>query len=123
MKIRINGNSVRIRLSKPEVELFGDTGYLASQTEFGDATFTYVLERTSGETFSASFQNNTITMSVPQSWAKEWVETNRVGFEGAMPIGNGKSLYLLLEKDFKCLDDSIEGQADNYDNPLAAKHK
>jgi hypothetical protein len=123
MKIRINGNSVRIRLSKPEVEHFGNTGYLASKTEFGHATFTYVLEKTSSETFSASFQNNTITMSLPQTWTKEWIETNRVGFESSMLIGNGKSLYLLLEKDFKCLDDSIEGQADNYDNPLAAQHK
>ena len=30
-----------------------------------------------------------------------------------------KKLYILIEKDFKCLDNTIEDQSDNYPNPLA----
>jgi hypothetical protein len=122
MKIRIKGNSVRIRLTKPEVDLFGENGYIEEQTEFGNTMLSYALKRTDGNLFAASFENNIITMLLPKSMSEEWINTNRVGFEGAMQLGNGKSLYLLLEKDFKCLDESIENQSDNYDNPLAHKH-
>jgi hypothetical protein len=34
-----------------------------------------------------------------------------------MPLGNGQSLKLLLEKDFVCLDHTDEDQSDNYPNP------
>jgi hypothetical protein len=34
---------------------------------------------------------------------------------------NGKELFLLLEKDFVCLDETIEDQSDNYPNPLMDK--
>ena len=40
-----------------------------------------------------------------------------------MDLGDGNELYLLLEKDFQCLDNSIEDQTDNYENPLAAQYK
>jgi hypothetical protein len=30
---------------------------------------------------------------------------------------------LLVEKDFVCLDNTIEDQSDNYPNPLAEFHK
>ena len=44
-----------------------------------------------------------------------------VGLENEMEIAPGKILYLLLEKDFKCLDNTTEDQSDNYPNPLAEK--
>ncbi len=123
MKIRIKGNSLRIRLTKPEVEYFGQNGYLEEKTEFGNNALIYALKNADTQALSASFEGNKITMLLPAEDAKEWVNTNKVGIEGTMPVGNDKSLYLLLEKDFKCLDEAIEDQSDNYDNPLAAQHK
>ena len=32
-------------------------------------------------------------------------------------IGKGKDLFLLIEKDFVCLDHTFEDQSDNYPNP------
>ena len=68
---------------------------------------------------SASFDNNQITVLIPSVIAKDWVATNKVGLEGEIDISNGKKLYILIEKDFKCLDNTIEDQSDNYENPLA----
>ena len=34
-----------------------------------------------------------------------------------MPVSETVSLYLLIEKDFACLDHSSEDQSDNYENP------
>lgn len=123
MKIRINGNSVRLRLSKSEVEHFGKEGRIESSTSFGGSIFHYVLSKTADDKMTANFENNTITVYLPETLATTWVNTEKVGYDANMDIGGGDVLYLLLEKDFKCLDNSIEDQGDNYDNPLAAQFK
>ncbi|MBS1771901.1 MAG: hypothetical protein JST82_03515 [Bacteroidetes bacterium] len=123
MKLRIRGNSVRIRLTKSEVEAFGRDGHVEEETSFINGTLSYVLQRYDGEHMSASVFGNKITMQIPEAQAKEWVETNKVGFEYNQPLPDGNTLYLLLEKDFKCLDENItEDQSDSYDNPLL-QHK
>ena len=38
-----------------------------------------------------------------------------------MNISENKKLYLILEKDYKCLDTVSEDQSDNYENPLSVK--
>lgn len=121
MKIRINGNSVRLRLSRSEVEQFGREGRVAATTGFGNAVFSYVLAKTDDAKMRAELDNNTITMHLPADKAEIWVKTEKIGYDANMDIGGGDVLYLLLEKDFKCLDNSIEDQGDNYDNPLAAQ--
>lgn len=121
MKIRIKGNSIRIRLSRTEVDLLGSEGYLEERTEFGtDTALIYALQRKDGiPALSASFTTNKITMSVPSDMVAEWTTTEKVGYSHNMETGNGKQLFLLLEKDFKCIDSSVdEDQSDNYDNPL-----
>lgn len=121
MKIRIKGNSIRIRLSRTEVSNFGKIGYIEEHTEFGGGVLlTYALSRTTeGTGLTAVCLNNKITMYMPADMAAKWVDTEEVGFSNNMEIGEGKSLFLLLEKDFKCIDSSVpEDQSDNYDNPL-----
>jgi hypothetical protein len=125
MKIRIKANTVRIRLSKSEVERFSKEGYIESVTPFVSGTLTYALEQrpdSFGHELSADFQNGTITMYIPERMAKDWISSDAVGFDTNMALDNGEKLYLLLEKDFKCLDETIEDQSDNYENPLAYKH-
>lgn len=122
MKIRIKGNSVRLRLSKSEVDTFGKQGYIEERTQFGNAVLTYALKSTTHCDMSADFEDNKVTMYLPDTKAKEWVETQKVGFDANMDLGDGNELYLLLEKDFQCLDNSIEDQSDNYENPLAAQY-
>lgn len=62
-------------------------------------------------------------MLMPEAWADEWIATERVGYESNMPLNDVQELYLLLEKDFVCLDNTTEDQSDNYPNPLAEFHK
>ncbi len=56
-------------------------------------------------------------MFVPSALTNGWPQNNVVGFEANMPLDENKSLYLLLEKDFVCLDHTNEDQSDNYENP------
>ena len=118
MKLRIKGNSLRIRLTKTEVSTLAATGYLEEQTRFADSKFVYALQQVfSGNELSAAFDGNKITMFIPAALLKDWPENNLVGFDANMPLGDNRSLYLLLEKDFVCLDDTTEDQSDNYENP------
>lgn len=119
MKIRIKGNSIRYRLTKTEIANFGKNGYLEERTEFiNGAAFYYCLEKRPGiDNLQASFQDNRITVFVPEEITKEWATTEIVGYNNTVPVGEGKELFLLIEKDFVCLDHTFEDQSDNYENP------
>ena len=116
MKLRIKGNSVRYRLNKSEVEALPKTGYLEERTDFGPAALVYALRvRPEGSELSAAFEDNKITLYVPEALIGGWAESQVVGFEAHTALEGAGSLYLLLEKDFKCLDRLTEDQSDNYD--------
>ena len=112
MKIRIKGNSIRYRLSKTDVEQFIKTGGLEETVDFGAQKLVYALKKHCESALSASFEQNTITLYMPEHMAAEWETPDKVGFNG---IHN--KLSILIEKDFQCLDNVAEDQTDNYPNP------
>lgn len=115
MKIRIKGNTIRYRLTKTDVDLFNREHYIAEHTNFGNKQLTYALAAKDQYAINASFTDDTITITVPAFKADELAQTDMVGFDA-----NDGDLYVLIEKDFKCLDNVAEDQSDNYPNPLAA---
>lgn len=119
MKIRIKGNSVRIRIVKTELDNFGKDGFLEEHTEFPNGRLTYRLESKAGiSDLKADIKGSIITVYMPEAMKKEWVGTETVGYRTDMPLGEGNSLFILIEKDFKCLDGEVlEDQSDNFDNP------
>ncbi|MCC8409168.1 hypothetical protein LJ707_09510 [Mucilaginibacter sp. UR6-1] len=112
MKIRIKGNSIRYRLTRSEVERFGHDGYLEEITDFGAAQLIYALRTTAADELWADFKQNKITLFMPLHMRNEWLATDKVGFENRTA-----NFYLLVEKDFQCLDNVEEDQSDNYPNP------
>ncbi|MES2278215.1 MAG: hypothetical protein V4592_19450 [Bacteroidota bacterium] len=114
MKIRIKGNTIRYRLTKPEVERFATDGMVKEETHFNNRVLSYILQKNNADSITAEFINDTITLYMPAQLAAEWASTERVGFEN-----EAGELSLYIEKDFKCLDNVAEDQSDNYPNPLA----
>lgn len=118
MKLRIKGNSIRIRLSRTEVSNLAHKGYIEEFTDFGNNALTYALQSKEGISgLEATFENGKVTMYIPADVLPAWPTNETIGFDNNMPLSNGKQLYLLLEKDFKCIDNSMEDQSDNYKNP------
>src|SRR3954454_20339740 len=107
MKIRIKGNSIRIRLSKSEVVLFAKEGYVEERTELVNSALVYAVKSTASETLSADFVNGNLTLYVPANMLQQWASTDLVGLDHNMPLPNGSHLYLLIEKDFKCIDAAV----------------
>jgi hypothetical protein len=112
MKIRIKDNSIRFRLTQSEVTELGENGIISSFTEFVDRPFIYAVEKTNDQDLSAVFIENKMVMKIPAEMVEELVKTDKVGFNGQ----TGK-VQLLIEKDFVCIDNTIEDQSDNYPNP------
>jgi hypothetical protein len=120
MKIRIKGNSLRLRLTKTEVETFGKTGFYKEETHMLGGKLTYVLEQSDQkDSVYAYWENQTIHLCVPSSLAQAWTTSDEVGFQHIQVLPNGMELFLLVEKDFVCLDNTFEDQSDNYPNPNA----
>jgi len=113
MKIRIKGNSVRFRLTQSEVKQLCEKGSVTEHTHFGETTFTYAVKMADDrETMHATFNAQTITLFLPQTLGRDWYSNDKVGFQHTQD-----QLFLLLEKDFTCLDNTMEDQSDNYPNP------
>lgn len=112
MKIRIKDNSIRFRLTQSEVSELGKNGVVSSFTEFVDRPFIYVIEKTDESELSAAFIENKMVMKMPEAMVEEWISTDIVGFDGQAGL-----VKLLVEKDFVCIDNTMEDQSDNYPNP------
>ena len=118
MKIRIRGNSIRFRLTRPEVETLCTKGSVTESTSFADNQFVYSVELSEYyDQLSAIFADNTITLYLPANISLDWHKNEVVGFENQLVLANGESLHLLVEKDFTCLVDRGEDESDNYRNP------
>lgn len=118
MKIRIKGNTIRYRLTKTEVAALSESGLLEEKTEFINNTLVYAIRQTKNMDLCADFTQNVITLYIPQTILQHWAASEETGIDSCMPLPNGDSLYLLLEKDFKCIDAGVdEDQSDYFENP------
>lgn len=121
MKLRINRNSIRLRLNKTEVEKFANNERITDKLFFGIAPaeiLSFTLEQNSVENIQGTFHDGEITVLVPTKIAEKWVTTDEVGFETEQVLNNGAILRILVEKDFVCLKPrENEDESDNYLHP------
>ncbi len=118
MKLRMQPNSVRLRLNQAEVAQFSKTGYVEETIEFAPGTsLTYVLESSSTIPMpQASYKNGELRVQIPTGPSMEWATGDGVGVSGEQPLSSGGILSILIEKDFQC----VHGEADPkaYPNPM-----
>ena len=68
MKLRIKGDSLRLRLTQGEVRQLGETGSVEDRVRFGaGAALTYRVKRDiASSDMHATFTNNTIKIHLPE---------------------------------------------------------
>ena len=123
MKLRIRGNSIRLRLTMSDIAQFAATGSVEEKVEFGFAksALCYRLNRTEdGDTARANFEDQCLSISIPAADADNWIKSEQVSIDATQPIGDNRVLRILVEKDFACLTARVnEDDSDAFTNPVA----
>jgi hypothetical protein len=121
MKLRLQSNSIRLRLKRAEVANLVKIGSIEEKIVLGagsDHTFSYMLESSSTvQSTQARLTKNGIVVQVPAKRVTEWAMGDDVGIEASAPAGEQR-LQILIEKDFACLNGPPEQNLDTFPNPL-----
>jgi hypothetical protein len=115
MKLRLRGNSLRLRLTRNEVTRLADCGLVEETVTFGtDSGSVLVYRIRSAEAQDARHAAGRIDVTVTASSVREWADGPAEGiyFETAA------QLRVAVEKDFRCLAPREgEDDSDAYEHP------
>jgi hypothetical protein len=116
----MRADTLRLRLTRSEVDLIGEGQSVAETTCFPDGkALSYVL--VPGDQCTASMestdQGQQVRIEVVSADAQAWAGSDQVGFAGDEPLQIGP-LEVLIEKDFTCITPR-EGdeELDTFPNP------
>jgi hypothetical protein len=122
VKLRIRGNSIRLRLGESEVAQLVKDGRVSESTRFsllqgGLLTYTVVVSPDE-KVISATLADHEIKVSLPGELARGWANSGQVGLKHSQRINDDVSLAIVIEKDFRCLEPRPgEDQSDSFPNP------
>ena len=119
MKLRVRRNSIRFRLGQSEVESLWLTGVCRETIDFpGGARLEYALLASNNGGIHAGFSDGVVSVSVPKDQLAAWRDTDQIGIRADLAVHAGGKLLVLIEKDFRCLDERVdEDQSDAFGNP------
>lgn len=118
MKIRMKGSSIRLRLSKTDLKSLEQNLMVEERTDFGDSILIYQLVPSAAhQELDASLSNHCIRIFIPEHFSRIWNSNEIVSIEARKKLNEKEELYLLVEKDFQCLDKTSEDQSDYFINP------
>jgi hypothetical protein len=124
MKLRLKGNSVRVRLDRWDIEGLIDRERVVDGVRFGPGVaLSYAVEvgLAPRDRQKASYADGHLKISIDREDAEEWLASDRVGFDHEQVVDGGV-VRVLLEKDFACIDRPRGEEADDvyaFPNPLA----
>lgn len=120
MKLRIKGNSLRLRISPSEMTRLLEAGRVEETIYLGvdaGARLTYALEHAAqAPPMSVRYRPQEVTVVVSSQNAQRWATGQDVGLYGRSDSSHGP-LELSVEKDFACLDKSDAENADRFPHP------
>ena len=120
MKLRIKGDSLRLRIAHSEMTRLMDAGRIEDTVHFGqeeDAQFTYALEHSAeAREIGVRWIGACVAVILPTPNARAWAQGNEVGLYGSVQVRNG-CLEIAIEKDWACLDKSTAENKDTFPNP------
>jgi hypothetical protein len=120
VKLRIRGDSIRLRLKQSEVNRIAAGDSVVEETHFPDAVLRFSLKVSGNNDMSASLDGGSLEIRLPKSMAQNWAATDTVSLHAQQDLPNGGALSLLIEKDFTCLEPG--GHRDSEDDQDTFAH-
>jgi len=117
MKLRVKGNSIRLRLQQQELnDLLLNNKIVESTIINAFEIFSYEL--ISGESFSVECIANILSIQIPSDILESWASGEEISIEENWNNGTEQGLRILIEKDFACLTNRLnEDDSDAFPNP------
>lgn len=123
MKLRIRGDSIRLRLKRGEVDQIATGTSIVEETHFPNTVLTFRLDVSANNAVSASFNNGSMVISLPKSRVLEWAGSDEVSMLAEQKLSGTGALSILIEKDFSCLEPGhhrdCTDDADTFPHPSA----
>jgi hypothetical protein len=119
MKLRIKGDSLRLRIAPSELTRLMETGRIEETVHFGlkeDARLTYALEHAGVEVLTVRHEGTQVAVVLPTAMARGWADGDGVGLYGSVVTASGL-LDVAVEKDWACLDRDDAENADTFPHP------
>lgn len=120
MKVRVQGNSIRLRLQQEDVATLARDGTVETRLEFGSDADTqhlvYRIESADIPDINVAYQAHCVCVKLPVAQIQDWATSNEVGFEHDVLLDGGGSMHVLIEKDFKCINVRPD-ESDCFPNP------
>ena len=120
MKLRIKGDSLRLRIAPSEMTRLLEDGRVEETIHFGagrDESLTYALEHAANaDSLGVRYEAGRVTVVLPTAQARAWAQEDAVGVYGVVDVG-AASLEIAVEKDWACLDKSEAENHDTFANP------
>ena len=111
MKLRIHGDSIRLRLTQEETAALGAGREVAYPLPIDGGPFTVWVR--AGAAMSAHLEGTLMTVTVPADEARAWAESEREGL-----YGQSGAVRISIEKDYQCLHRPAAAQdAGAFPNP------
>jgi hypothetical protein len=124
MKLRIKGNSIRLRVTPSEIKHLlrrGEIQEFVQLTANPMDRLTYaVVSSRCGPTTTVAYHLGDIIVSVPEAELKKWAGSEDIGVYADLALGDDWALSVAIEKDFACLDRSDADNEDTFPNPSLA---
>jgi hypothetical protein len=123
VKLRILDNSVRLRLTRTEVDSLRDNGIVQARTAFpGGRELRYEVESSPAcVSPAASLSNTTITVRLPENMVHAWANSDQVSIQSDVQHSHDEMTTILVEKDFACLSPREgEDESDMFPHPDAS---
>ena len=115
MKLWIRGTSLRLRVSKTELAKIAETGKAEDTVRFSsEQGLRYGIEVRPTGAVTATLAASAILVTLPKAHLDLWLRPGEVSVEGSQPIGGGKVLQIILEK-----DDIQAGRGSGGEEPVA----
>lgn len=124
MKLRVRNNTVRLRLTRGEVDSLRDSGLVSATTAFpGGRSLQYLIESSPASVSPAAFfSEGAITVRLPETTVLAWANSGQVSIQGKQRLDDGDELSILVEKDFACLAPREgEDESDMFAHPEAGE--
>ena len=120
MKLRIRDNSIRLRLTRSEVNTIRVDGIVGGKVVFaGGSRLIYCVESSPACVDpAAQFESGELSVRLPESTVLRWADSEEVSIESAQTLDDGDTLKILVEKDFACIAPRDgEDESDMFRNP------